>query len=702
MKNDTINEKKKLKVALYIRLSTDDQKEMYWEDLQLASLEWLLKSREYDLELAWPQYIYKDLWVSGSLKIEDRPWLNRLFNDLKYGKPFQIVAIYKIDRLGRKLSTLLDIVERLEYNEIGFISTLESLDTSSPFWKAMLWILWVFAELEKDMNQKKMSEWLIASVKKWNKVNDVYWYDRYLVWKMKHFKKNIDEEKIIKSIFEDYVSAQHKWDVWYIRNRLTEKKVYIPSVAEKIKKNKSINTTGNLYKWHNTAIKRILSDETYIWIYYYWKTSTTKDKITNKSVTKDVPKSEWVKANVKHISIISDTLFYKAQEILEKEKSSSHRNKHTKDWNVYIFSWLLKCDNCKSHRINWWMFTWIWETSNKIMQYVCKWKHKDSGRICHTIPLKTEDLDKIILWEIRKIILNPIAIKKYVANEKIIQDWKLLLEKELEEIEEQIGKYTLWQENIYKRLKFWQLSDAEYDNDYEDLENLIIIEKQKANEINEKLQWHFELEDYSNSFNLLNDLLKNEIEDILNDKLKAQKLVNYLVDEIIIYSKDNDWTYSISWSKKEWRQIPYKIEVKLKLPQVFLNDFMTLNNISNSDDLIWEHLWKKVEEKEEEIEKDKNKKWKWWWKWSWGWGSSNYDKATNTLKNIKKDLTNNIIRVKQQLSPFKNNTINSISFARTDAIFEKFWSTFSASFTTRSFSYNFKPGIQLYSQYSIF
>ena len=367
--NPSSEKKKKLKVAFYIRISTEDQKEMYGEALQLASLEWLLKSREYDLEFAWKESIHKALWASGSIEIKDRPWMNRLFNDLKYWKPFDIVAIYKIDRLARSLKILLNVVEEFEDNWIDFISSLESIDTSSPFWKAMLWILWVFAELEKDMNQKKMSEWLIAWIKQWNKISDTYWYDRYLVGKMKHYKKNIEEEKIIKSIFEDYVSAQHKWDIWYIRNKLTEDNVYVPTVAEKIKNNKPITKVKHLYKWHNQSIKRILKDETYIWIYYYWKTESPIDKKTKKRVTINLPKDKWVKANIKHIPLIDDKLFYEAQKILEDDISVSHQNKHTKNWNIYIFSWKLKCDSCKSHRINWWMYSWIWDPWNNWLQY---------------------------------------------------------------------------------------------------------------------------------------------------------------------------------------------------------------------------------------------------------------------------------------------------------------------------------------------
>jgi len=666
--NPSSEKKKKLKVAFYIRLSTEDQKEMYGEALQLASLEWLLKSREYDLEFAWKEYIYKDLKVSGSLKIEDRPWMKQMFNDLQYWKPFDVVLVYKIDRFARSLKVLLEVVDKLKDYQIDFISSLESIDTSSHFWKAMLWILWVFAELEKDMNQEKMSAWLLQSVLSWNKINDVYWYDRYEKNKINHFKINSTEEKVVKSIFEDYTSPRTLGDLWYITKRLIKERAYTPWVAKKLKSGKNILEIECVYKWSNWAVQRILEDEVYIWVYYYWKTKSYIDKNTGKRVKEDVPMDKWVEADEKHISIIGDTIYEKAQHILKSSKKSSHNNKHTKEWNIYIFTWLLKCDSCKWHKTDGWLYHWIWEPSHWLLQYKCKWTHIGTGKVCKTIPIQTEDLDRIILWEIKKIIQNPPALKKYVKNQSLIEKEKEKLNEELESINTKIIKFKQWQKNIYKLLKLWDIDGSQYKRDYDDLEDKINKNKQQSDEIHNKLQWEFELDDYLHTFKVLSDILTRNLEEILQDKLKAQKLIQYLIDEIIVYSKDNNWEYRLSWRKKEWQQIPYRVEVKLKLPQVFLNEFLTLNNINN-DDIAWEYLWKKVEAKEKEIEEDKNKKWKWWGKWSWGWWWSTYEKATNTLKNIKKDLMNNIILVKQQFSPFDTINWNSISSSRTGAIF---------------------------------
>lgn len=637
--------KKKLKVAFYIRVSKEDQKEMYWPDLQLSSLHWMIKARSYDLEFAWEKYIYKDLWKSWSLKPKNRPWMKKMFNDFKYWKPFDIVAVYRIDRFARDLKVLLDIVDTLKENEIDFISTLETIDTSSHFWKAMLWILWVFAELEKDMNQKKMEDWKISSVTKWNKLQNNYWYNRFKEWNLNVYRKDEKEAKIVKSIFNDFTSPRTLWDLSYIRNRLIEEKVFWPQASKQLKEKWKILCKP--YTWSNDAVKRILSNEIYIWIYYYWKETTITDKITWKSKKITKPKNEWIKSDIKHPRIITDEIFNKSQELLKKISSKSHINSHTKKWNVYLFTWLLKCDACKSFRHDWKMYSWIWDPSHWLVQYKCKWTHKDI-KVCNTIPIQWEDLDKIILWEIKRIIINPLAIKQYTNNDELVKEERKLLETQLEELNKTISKYRIWQESIYELLLNWRIDSAKYNSDYDELEDKISILRQEIDEIDSKLEWELNIEDYMHSLEVLSDILSRNIDEILEDKNKTQNFMNYLIDEIIVYSQENNWRYSISWPKKEWQQIPYKIEVKLKLPQEFINHFLDLNNITWKD-IVWEHLWKKVEEKEKE---NKKKDWRWWWKWGWGWIGSTYDKATNTLKNIKENLSNWGIRIKNFLSPY--------------------------------------------------
>ena len=75
------NEKKK--VAVYLRVSTKEQEEMYWEDLQWSKIQKYIDVRDNTFELAGEDFIYKDLAVSWADDIDKRPGLTQLFDDLE-------------------------------------------------------------------------------------------------------------------------------------------------------------------------------------------------------------------------------------------------------------------------------------------------------------------------------------------------------------------------------------------------------------------------------------------------------------------------------------------------------------------------------------------------------------------------------------------------------------------------------------------
>ncbi len=129
------------KVAFYLRVSTDDQADKYGLDLQKSALEKLIAAKgelengEDRYVLAGEEFIYEDD-ITGTLNIEDRPGFGKMIEDVELapdGKPpFDIVAVFKIDRLARKLKILLNVVEFFEEHKIEFISANETIDTSTP------------------------------------------------------------------------------------------------------------------------------------------------------------------------------------------------------------------------------------------------------------------------------------------------------------------------------------------------------------------------------------------------------------------------------------------------------------------------------------------------------------------------------------------------------------------------------------------
>ena len=139
------------KVALYIRVSTQEQaQEGYSIDAQTDRLISYCKARD------WPVAdVYTDPGFSGSNM--NRPALQHLFDDIKAGH-IDCVLVYKLDRLSRSQKDTLYMIEDVFIaNSISFVSMQENFDTSSPFGRAMIGILSVFAQLEREQIKERMN-----------------------------------------------------------------------------------------------------------------------------------------------------------------------------------------------------------------------------------------------------------------------------------------------------------------------------------------------------------------------------------------------------------------------------------------------------------------------------------------------------------------------------------------------------------------
>ncbi len=133
-----------MKAALYVRVSSDEQaRDGVSLDAQQRDLIAYCRSQDWSVA-----DIYRDEGWSG--KNLDRPAVQRLLADARKGG-FGIVLVWKVDRLTRRLSDLLHVLQDvLDPAGIGFRSARESFDTTTPLGKAMLHLLGVFAELERE------------------------------------------------------------------------------------------------------------------------------------------------------------------------------------------------------------------------------------------------------------------------------------------------------------------------------------------------------------------------------------------------------------------------------------------------------------------------------------------------------------------------------------------------------------------------
>lgn len=153
----------RLRVALYARVSTEEQATSgYSINGQLEKLQLACKLYNWD-----PVPAYVDEGYSG--KNLDRPHVKRLIQDAR-AKRFDLVVVYKLDRLSRRLSDLLTLRDEFELAQVGIRSATEPFDTTNSAGKLLFNMLGSFAQFEREMIVERTKMGLARRMKegKWN------------------------------------------------------------------------------------------------------------------------------------------------------------------------------------------------------------------------------------------------------------------------------------------------------------------------------------------------------------------------------------------------------------------------------------------------------------------------------------------------------------------------------------------------------
>src|SRR5918997_1143928 len=126
----------------YARVSTDDQN----LDLQRDAL-----------NSAGCEQIFTDQ-VSGTKA--KRPGLEQALSHLR---PGDTLVVWRLDRLGRSLRHLIDLVQSLADRGVGFRSLTENLDTTTPGGRLVFHVFAALAEFERDLIRERTQAGLAAA-----------------------------------------------------------------------------------------------------------------------------------------------------------------------------------------------------------------------------------------------------------------------------------------------------------------------------------------------------------------------------------------------------------------------------------------------------------------------------------------------------------------------------------------------------------
>lgn len=199
-------------VAIYIRVSTLDQaKEGYSLDAQEKILRKWCGEHKYDV-----YDLYADRGISAK-DIEHRPDMTRLLQDAEHHK-FDLVLFWALSRFTRSVSDLYSTLAKFAKWNIAMTSYTESFDTTSPMGRAMIGIIGVFAQLERELTSERVSAAMLERAEQGKRTcSEVLGYDRL---GKDSLCINETEAEYVRFCFEQYLLRKNLTEVASAANKL--------------------------------------------------------------------------------------------------------------------------------------------------------------------------------------------------------------------------------------------------------------------------------------------------------------------------------------------------------------------------------------------------------------------------------------------------------------------------------------------------
>lgn len=377
-------------IALYARVSTQEQaREGYSIEEQVERLKKYSEAHgRYDYK------VFVDAGYSGATK--NRPDLQKIVKGASEGK-IEKVIVYKLDRLSRSQKDTLELIEDVFLkNGVDFESMSERFDTSTSFGRAMVGILAVFAQLEREQIKERMSMGREGRAKlgKWHGGGNIPIGYEYINGEL------IPNEYEAMQIREAYELLLGGYTYKGIEGIFEEK--------------------GYKHKhggWNDRAIHNVLTNDLYI----------------------GVVKFDGVKYKGTHKPLIDKGTFEKAQEIC-KQKYEAFKNNAVPRSSSYLGG-LIYCAQCGAKYgisvTRWGKYRYNY--------YACYSRRKSNKKMvkdpnCKNKYWRMEELEQLVFSEIRKLQLDPNYIYDLRGgkSEQTENERKLdILQNEVKKLEEQ-------------------------------------------------------------------------------------------------------------------------------------------------------------------------------------------------------------------------------------------------------------------------
>ncbi len=372
-----------LRLAIYARVSTEEQREGQTIDSQISELERFARDKGWLIAGT-----YKDEGWSGG--VMERPELDRLRDDAQKGL-FDAVLINDVDRLARDVAHLGVIKRDLERKGVRVIFRKLPSD-ASPTNNLMVNILGSFAEFERELisdRTRRGRRHKVEVRKQYLGSNTSYGYHYTLMDRIAKREGILEvapqEANVVQQMFE-----------WVDREGLSARRVLHRLNDLKIPPKKGAA------QWAKSSVLRILHCETYAGIWHYNKfqgceprnpTSSPRYRKRAKCSIRQRPKSEWLPLELPEpLRIVPRDRWDRVQRQLSQNIAFSPRNeKH-----AYLLKGLLRCGACGAR--------YVGDPGKGKFYYRCISR-------CKRLPsVREEVLNEAVKQAVSKVMLDPAVL----------------------------------------------------------------------------------------------------------------------------------------------------------------------------------------------------------------------------------------------------------------------------------------------------
>ncbi len=377
------------RVALYARVSSEEQREGQTIDSQIAELERFARQSAWDIVK-----VYKDDGWRGAILA--RPALDELRDDASRGY-FQAVLINDVDRLARDVSHLGVIKRDLARHGVQLIFRKLPAE-QSPTQNLMVNILGSFAEFERELiadRTRRGKRYKIEARKLFVGCIAPYGY-RYTprngaAGREGILEVNTEEARVVRQMHS-----------WVDSEGLSTRQVLHRLNREGTHPRKGSTT------WARSSVLRILRSEVYVGVWYYNKLESCeplrpvkndKYRRSPKSGRRLRARTEWLPVELpEQLHVIKRDQWERVQHQLDKNRAFSPRNSR----HMYLLSGLVRCGACGRRCVG--------DPSHGKFYYRCHAR-------CKLVPTVKEDILNESVWTaLESAVLRPRIIIESVVK----------------------------------------------------------------------------------------------------------------------------------------------------------------------------------------------------------------------------------------------------------------------------------------------